>query len=345
MEKYGKVSGSLFRTILRNLGKKKASIVIPPGIGLDNGVLSVDGKRVLIHTTDPISLIPLVGAEKSAWLSLHHLASDFTTSGIMPQYAIMNYNLPPFLADDQIERFVRSISQECKRLGIAIVGGHTGRYPGCDLTIIGSATLFGFADKDAYLTPKNAKVDDAILLTKGAAIESTAIFASSFQNYVKEKLGKRLWRKAIDYIQLCSTVKEAILASKNGATSLHDATEGGVIGALYELSAACGRRLRVDLQRIHIPEETKQICSLFGIDPLRSLSGGSLLITCREDDADKLQEKLKQQGIKSFRIGKVSADKARGSVIDKDGRKLVAVTEDPYWSAYSEAIKSGWTKF
>lgn len=345
----GKVERSfLTEVILRHTGASSSARIVGPGLGLDNAVVALDDGKVMIVTADPLSMIPSLGMEESAWLTIHELASDLTTSAVRPQFAVLDYNLPPGLGMDDFERYVRRMGDECERLGIAIIGGHTGKYPGCDFTIVGGGVLMGISSKEGYLTPAMARDGDKVLMTKGAAIETTAVLARAFPVTVREKIGERLWRRASDYLHLCSTVDDAITAASvglksEGVTSMHDATEGGVLGGLYELALSCGLSIIVEAKKIQISEESASICVLFGLDPLVTLSEGSLIITCRPEKVEAIIRALGRRKIPCFAIGEVS--KGGSGLWLREGTRLRRVTppeHDPYWKAYSAAMKKKW---
>ena len=222
-------------------------------MGLDNAVLSVGGRRVMVVTADPLSIIPSIGMVDSAWLTVHELASDLTTSAVAPQFAVLDYNLPPSLTPSDFESYAVAVSDECRSLGISIIGGHTGRYPGSGFSIVGGGMMMAISDEEAYVTPRMIEEGDDIIMTKGAAIEATAVLALAFPETTERKVGSKVARRAASYLRRCSTVEDALAASSvgvrsGGVTAMHDATEGGVMGGLYELARTSGRTLRTSTQ-------------------------------------------------------------------------------------------------
>lgn len=347
-EELGKVERNfLEETVFKNLGATSELVLEKPGHGMDNAVIKVDGSRVLIVTSDPLSIIPKLGMDLSAWLTVHLLASDFTTSGVMPQFAVLSFSLPPEIKLEDFSHYFKALSNECKNLGISIVAGHTGKYPGCNFTIVGGGMLFGFAGKDSFVTPRMARVGDKVVITKGPAIATTGVLAKSFPKKVRETLGQKLYSKAVSYLQKCSTVRDAILCSSIGLreniSSMHDATEGGVLGGLYELSLACSKGILVEKEKIFVSKETRKVCEFFGLDPLVTLSEGTLIVTCKPSKVEILQESLAKQGIASYVIGDVLSTEP-GLWIDdgKEKNKYVPPSFDPYWEAYFKAVRLGW---
>jgi hydrogenase maturation factor len=188
-----------------------------------------------------------------------------------------------------------------------------------------------------------SQTSDVVLMTKGAAIEATATLANSFPSYLEDRIGPGPAAKARKYTSLCSTVRDALIASSvgiraAGVTSMHDATEGGVLGGLDEMAHASGHAFFVHKELIHVPEESRLTCLAFAIDPLVSLSEGTLLLTCKEERAAEVSRKLRRNGIPVFAIGTVAE---RGSglwSVGKGGKKTRLLPKrDPYWPAYARA--------
>ncbi len=342
----------LSRVLLRNTGAKSDSVIVGPGVGLDNAVLAVGGGRVMVVTADPLSIIPSMGMQRSAWLTVHELASDLTTSAVRPQFAVLDFNLPPSLKMSEFGRYAKAVSDECGRLAISIVGGHSGKYAGSDFSVVGGGVMMGLADEDGYLTPRMMQEGDAILMTKGSAIEATAVLSLAFPRRTEEALGSgRLAQRARGYLRLCSTVEDALAVSsvgirEEGVTSMHDATEGGVLGALYELARASGRELSVERERIYVSEESSAVCAAFGLDPLVTLSEGTLVITCRPERVEEGMRALSRKGIRGFGIGRVGTRRGEGrlSLSSAGGRarEFIPPKFDPYWRAYAKGVENGW---
>ena len=344
---YGKASRELLEGVVyRNLGVKRSEVVKGPGRGLDNAVIGLGGKRIMVLTVDPVSIIPPLGIQLSAWLSVHLIASDYATSGLKPEYATFGFNFPPELSDADREEYVRSVGEECRRLGITIAAGHTGSYPGAGFTVIGAGSMFGFGRRGGFVDPSMARPGDAILMTKQAGIEATASLTLSFPRYVEGKVGRLRASRAKKLIRSCSTVTDAFTAARiglgrGGITSMHDATEGGVLGGLEEMTYASGTAFDVDEGRINVSEEVGAVCGAFGLDPVDSLSEGTLLVTCNPDRLDDLKDEFAGSGIPIREIGSVRD--GAGLWVTKGGRgpKRIKPGADRYWAAYRDAIDAG----
>jgi hydrogenase expression/formation protein HypE len=340
----------LERIILPRLGSRNRikDLLVGPGTGLDNAVIRLGDGKVLVGKTDPITWIPELGPRDSAWLSIHQIASDFVTSGIVPEYAFFDFNLPPKVTDREFQEYWDSLDAEMRKLGITVAGGHTGRYEGSDFTVVGGATLIGVGDKKQYLAPSMAKVGDAIVVTKGAAIECTAILAKTFPKTVAQKLGRSVLEKAQKYFPLISVVKEALVATSKigkagGITSMHDIEEGGVLSAVCEVAIASNNGFSVSKSKIPLSEESREICKLFGIhDPLAAIGGGSLILTVSPEKAQKLVDVLVRGGVGALVVGEIERKRNGFKVVDDSGRKVKYPIADPYWRAFWRASRAGW---
>ena len=295
----------------------------------------------------------MLGPKESAWLSIHQIASDFVTSGVAPQYAFFDFNLPPRVRDQEFQEYWNSLHAEMKALGITVAGGHTGRYQGCDFTVIGGATLIGVGDEHEYLAPNMARVGDAIVVTKGAAIECTAILAKTFPKTISAKLGHSVLERAEKYLHQMSIVKEALVVMSKvgmaetrqggGVTSMHDVEEGGVLSAICEVATASNNGFSISKSKIPLSEESREICELFGIwDPYVAIGGGSLVLTVSLNKAEKLVNALASERVRASIVGMMEPKKNGFKIADDRQYKVRYTVIDPYWGAFWKASRAGW---
>lgn len=349
LSRIGKFSQELMEKIVyQRLGKKRPEVVVGPNHGLDNAVVRVGSNQVLIVTSDPLSFIPELGSRDSAWLSVHLLSSDLSTCGFPPQFIIVNFSLPPHMKDEEFEEYWDAFHRECDKLGIAILGGHTGRFVGSDYTIIGGGVMMTLAPEDRYLASNMARAGDSVIMTKGVAIATTGILARTFPKTIERAYGSSFLKRAQSYFYQFSVVKDALTAAsvglrEEGVTAMHDVTEGGLLGAIYELTQASKTGIEIDLPNIIVADEAKRICELFSLDPYMTLSEGTLIITAKEEKAQEVVQALESGEIKARIIGKVM-DRKRGrwTRINGDRERLGKPSADPYWKAYWKARQERW---
>jgi hydrogenase maturation factor len=337
----GKVTPEMFeRVILRRLGAGDRDVLVGPQHGVDVGVVRVAPGVAMAVSSDPVFIVPQYGWDRAAWFAVHILASDTSVSGLPLRWMAVDLNLPPETTDDDLTAIWEAFSRTCDDLGLAVVTGHTARYDGCNWPMVGGAVCAALGPEDGYVTPTMANVGDSILVTKGAAIEATALFAATFPDRLKEGVGEEVWRAADALFEKMTVVPEARVAAEyglrdRGVTSMHDATEGGVLAGLTEVAAASGVGMRVELDAVPVRPEVRAVCDHVGIDPYSSISEGTLIATVRSQHADGFLAALTKEGIDAAVVGEVT-EPEKGTVMVAEGedRPLEHPGLDPFWGAF-----------
>jgi hydrogenase maturation factor len=350
-ELLGKLAPAAFRQLVApHLGAERPEVLVGPAPGFDAGVVRLGAGRVMAVTTDPLSLIPAFGGADSARLSCHLLASDLWTSGIPPAYAAVTFNLPPRTTDDEFADYWRAMSGEWQALGVAVVAGHTGRCAGCDGTVIGGCTLIGVGDEGRTVGPAFVEPGDRVIVTKDCAVEATAVAARLFPERLTERIGAEAVERLRANLERVSVVADcraalAVGVRDRGVSALHDATEGGVLGALIELAQSTGHDLRIERARIPLSPEAEASCELFGIDPFWTLSEGTLIVAARPAHAAAVVRALEEAGVNGADVGEVMAGNGALWLTEIDGSvaTLHEPRPDPYWEAYDRAVREGWS--
>jgi len=282
-------------------------------------------------------------------MSLYEVASDVATSGQPPRFVMLDLNLPPDMSDQVLLRYWRAINKTCLQLGVSILGGHTGRFEGCDYSIIGGATMWTTCRKDEFLTSSMASDGDDLIFTRNAAHGATSVLTRAFPKTVRKHLGSSLFEKAWKYLQEANTVNDSLSAVKvgiheRGVTAIHDVTEGGSLAGIVEMAEASDLGGVIDLESIPVSEETLEICKLFKLDPLTSMGEGSLLIASRPNRTRRVVETLQSIGTKATVIGQLSSSSRTLFGVSRKGRiRIRYPRHDPYWNAYWRALRKGWS--
>ncbi|MDD1728378.1 MAG: AIR synthase family protein [Methanospirillum sp.] len=341
-QKIGKIDTGIFNSFLQHrLGASDTSVIVPPRTGIDAGVISLGNGEVLIVAEDPIFAIPGQPLEMFGWYTVHIGASDVAVMGVAPRYMTYSLLLPPDTPDEDLKTIVNSIHTAASELGIAIVGGHTGYYPGFAAPTIGGVTVFAIAKEDSYVTPAGAKPGNVVILTKGPAIETAGILSVLREKDLLVNHEPGLVKRAQALCSQMSVVRDALTAmSAGGVTGMHDATEGGVIGGLFEIADASGVGMDIDESRFVYPPEVRMVCEHFGIDPIRSIAEGSLLITAQEEYSDAILTSLAAHDIVGSVIGTVTSNPVRRMIRRLDGSiiPLEVPAQDPFWPVFFESV-------
>lgn len=332
--KTGKIPSDVLRRLVFNrLGVPTDRVLSGPGVGEDAAVIDM-GDRVLVAKGDPIT-----GAEGNiGWLSVHINANDIASTGARPLWFVCIALLPEGADESMLKGIMDDIHEACLEVGASLVGGHTETTPGLDRPIL-AGFMMGEAQRDRYVTTGGARPGDIIILTKGAGIEGTAVIASDLRDHLKGKVDDQVVERGAAMVRWISVVPEAMKAVEAGSpNSLHDPTEGGLINGLWEMAEAAGVGLKVDRASIPIPDETRQICGALGVDPLRLLGSGALLITAQPGEAEKIMEALTKEGIKASVIGEVTPLSEGRLLVDEKGshESIEAVDQDEIYRILDE---------
>ncbi len=341
--KIGKINFDTFTEfLLKRLGKEDDSVLVPPLTGVDAGVIDIGNDKVLVIAEDPIFTIPKLPLEMFGWYTVHIGASDVAVMGVKPRYMTYTLLMPPATSDKDFKTIVDSINETAKDLDIAIVGGHTGYYPGFAAPTIGGITVFAVADKDSFVTPAGACPGDDILLTKGPAIETAAILSVLREKELLKDYPPSLVTKAKSLSKQMTVVKDALTAmDAGGVTAMHDATEGGVIGGLFEMANASRVGMEIEEALFIYPAEVRMVCEAFDIDPIAAIAEGSLLITVRPGHSPKVIQQLELAQIQSSVVGKVLENPQERTIRRRDGtfNPLSIPQQDPFWPAFFKGIE------
>ena len=341
----GKIDAEFFREVIfPRLGAERPEVVVGPQHGVDVGIVEL-GEWALAFTADPVFIVPEYGWRRSAWFALHILASDAACSGLAPAYLSIDLNLPPGTSEEALEEIWETIHSEAKRLGIAVVTGHTARYHGCSWPMVGGATLVALGPRDAWVGPKFARPGDRIVVTKGPGVEAAGIFAAALPRVIEREFGPEFAEEAQELFWQMSVVKDARVAvgvgvRDRGVSAMHDATECGLWGGIHELAEAAGLGAFVEVERVPVDPRVEKICSLFGIDPFVSISEGTLIITVRPHKARELVERLRAESIPAAEVGYLREEP--GLLVSEGGevRPVEHPRVDPFWQAFAEALRS-----
>ncbi len=312
----GKLDSKLLEDIVfKHIKYKRPEVLSRAGIGKDCAVVDF-GDDVCIMSTDPIT-----GAvEEIGRLAIHISCNDIASNGVEPLGIMLAVMLPPDITEAQIEKIMRQAGEEAASLGVEIIGGHTEITAAVNQPIIVS-TAIGRAKKGGYVTGDDIKIDDVIIMTKFAGMEGTGIVAFDCHEALSEFLSQTEIAEARALLGDLSVKTEGLIAGKLGASAMHDVTEGGVLGAIWEICQTSHVGAEIYLDKIPVAPVTHKICLRYNIDPYKLISSGCMIIIIRKEKEKLVLDQLKQAGILAVIIGKVT----KGQIVAMDSEKQIAL--------------------
>ena len=295
-------------TLQRLLSQNKIAdrrVVVGPGIGEDAAVIDTGGPRYLIAKTDPITFT----ADRIGWYAVHINANDIATKGALPLWYLATLLLPEESTTETLaHKIFHDTLEACHAIGVTLVGGHSEITGGLSRPII-VGQMLGEVEKDRLVRSDGAELGDKIILTKGIAIEGTAVIAREHENELVEVLDEKMLRRCQKFMYQpgISVLKDARVALASGAVhAMHDPTEGGLATALHELAWAAGVGLRIHAEIIPVFTETQALCNHFHLDPMGVIASGALLVVASAAQTDAILAGLKQAAIAATVIGEIT---------------------------------------
>jgi hydrogenase expression/formation protein HypE len=299
--KIGKLNNDQLQSIIMNsINYRRDDVVLRSGIGEDCAGVQF-GDDVCLLTTDPIT----GAASEVGRLAVHISCNDIASNGAAPIAILLTILAPESTTEADLKLIMTQAHEEASKLNVEIVGGHTEITNAVNRIVVSSTAIGKQPIKDLFSNTE-VKQGDYIIMTKSAGLEGTGIIA-----YEKDELTETFTdeeiREAKDMLDYLSVVKEGIIAGKVGVTSMHDITEGGLLGAAWEICEGANLGAVIKYESINIPTITQKICDHYEINPLRLISSGTMLMTVDPSKADELLEKLEAEGVPSNIIGAMTS--------------------------------------
>ncbi len=337
MPDLGKVDRDFFAEfIYPRLGASRPDVTLGPKHGVDFGLLDFDGTAAAV-ATDPLSILPSLGFERAGKFALDIVLADVAVSGLDPAHLAVSFTLPPEMTDEEFAAVWGAMHEEAADLGVSVVAGHTARYGECSYPWVGGATAIAVGDPDDVVRPDGARPGDAVLITRGPAVEATGLLTTLFPEGFD--LPAETVATAQERLDETDAVRDAVAAADAGrVTAMHDATEGGIYGALSEVAAGAGVRIDVAADEIPVRPGVREVCDALGIDMWACTTAGSLVVAVAPEDAAAVAAALESQGTAVGVAGEVS----EGEGVYVDGERVEHPETDPSWAAYEElAARTG----
>lgn len=319
----GKVSTNVLkRSVLRQIHTRREEVVNGAGIGVDCAVFSFPGDTVTCvqeaALTVSESLLPeqkkYFAEQRTMTQLIRKCVNNLAAKGAEPVAVLITLLLPDGLEESNLKELMSEAEKACGSLHIQIAGGQT-RITGTVAVPYGVVTGIGKMPAEVCQDLKPAAPGQDVVISKWIGLEGTAFLAKQYRKKLLERYPAWLVEEAAGFDRFLSVIPEAATAVKSGVCAMHDVSEGGIFGALWELAESAGVGLTIDMKKLPLRQETVEVCECCNINPYELLSGGCLLMT--SEDGSGLVSALKAEGIPAVMVGKVT-----------DGRDRILINED-----------------
>jgi hydrogenase maturation factor len=313
--KTGKLPNNVLEQIIfRKIKKIHNEVLIRPGIGIDCSAVEF-GEYACVLSCDPITGT----AKEIGRLAVHINCNDIASCGVEPLGLMVTILCPAGSGEEELEMVMEQLAEAARSVNVDILGGHTEVTSAVSRFVI-SCTAMGKCLKEKLVTARGAKAGDSLVITKHAGLEGASILAHEREKELTEALGPEVVEAAKAFMNDISVVKDGVTAARYGVNAMHDITEGGLLGAAWELCEASGTGAELYKDKIPVDMSTSKICEYYGIDPLKLISSGCMLISAA--DGDGLVEALAQEGISAAVIGRLNDTGVKRIISDEGCRNI-----------------------
>lgn len=310
--KVGKIPVNVLkRQVLKRTNPIREEVTLKAGIGGDFAAIKLKQNEQIVLSTNPVSVSDYKMVERGIIRAINNVVCSLAT----PIGVQINVFLPDRTLEDDLRNIMQEADKTCRKLDLEVIGGHTEVTTAVERILL-SITGVGKVDSDRMISCNNIKPNVDVVMTKAIALEGTSILATEKREELLKHLPEHILEAASSFIEEMSIVKEILIAGDD-AIAIHDISEGGIYGALWEMAEASQVGLDIDLRKISIRQETVEICEHLGINPYKLFSGGSALIAT--NDGEALVEKLKEADIEAALIGRTTDSNDR--ILNNDGVK------------------------
>lgn len=309
----GKISESVWkRSVLKPI--KKNGMGKAMGVGIDGARLQIPEGMELVAATDPIT----TAYENITSLAIHTVRNDIAVTGAAPVAVLVTLLLSEDILESDLQQMMKELCETCNSCDMEVIGGHSEVTDAVTRPVV-VMTGLGLIETERDLSVRNCREGQEIVMTKGIGIEGTAILSYDRENELLNRFSPSFVRQCQSFLGQISIAEEAMVAAEY-ASALHDVSEGGLFGALWELGEGSGLGLFVDQKKILVKQETIEVCELFDINPYTLISGGTLLAIT--DHGEELVRKLEERGIAAAVIGQMTKEHARMIINGEEHRYL-----------------------
>lgn len=314
--KVGKVPENILkRSVFKQIHTKRSEVVLGAGVGEDCAAVRLEEGEIFVVSTDPITGT----ATDIGHLAIHITMNDLASSGAAPIGVMLTILLPEHAQEADLKEIMRQIARVCAQVNVQIMGGHTEVTKAVNQPLINVCGI-GKAKEGKLVTTAGARPGDDILASKWIGLEGTSIIAKEKETELLARYPLELVRTAQGFDKYLSVLPEAAVAVQSGVSAMHDVTEGGIFGALWEMAESSGVGLEIDLKKIPIKQETVEVCEFFHINPYELISSGCMLMS--SPDGNMLVRELARAGIHAAVIGKAVAGNDRVLCNEEERRFL-----------------------
>lgn len=319
--KEGKISNIILeRSVLKVLGKQQNSLLRErPAAGRDNCC-------AVIKQAGGSGIVSAAGYGQNA---IYTAVNNVAVCGVKPSVLQCCVVMPAAAREIAFRRVMQKLHEDSIQLQVEIGGGHTQVSRHVAEPVI-TVTAIGACAADSRIAGKKVAPGEDVIVTKHIGIGGIQQIIDKRRSEIEARFNPDFVRRAYGNRCDLSVVSEALIGSRQSVSSMHDASQGGIFAALWDLAEAAHIGLEIDFRKIPVCQEVIEICEWYQINPYELDSTGCLLMTARR--GYDIVEILRSEGIPACVVGKATAGNDRILHNKEDIRYLDMPKTDPLYS-------------
>ncbi len=262
---------ALKRSVLKGLSEyNKRS---EAGIGADAGFCDNNGKSFMMSTA------ALLGEDAgNGELCVTRAVNSLAAAGGKALAASLSLVVPKDNGESFAKAIIGEVARACKKCGIELISGNT---------LIGDSAFASVAvtgERFYELRSPEKDCSRILIMTGYAGNAGAAMLAKKKFDALAERLTGEFINKAVAGFDETACFEKAFELAKacEGVISMHDISEGGVFGALWELLEREKAGCSVDLRSIPIRQTAIEVCEILDVSPYTLRGDGGLLAIVKD---------------------------------------------------------------
>lgn len=298
--KTGKVPVNILkRSIINEIKQKNKEVFKGAGVGADYALLRLKALEDIVVTTN----IYEASNSLSAALAVYKAGNNMACSGAVLIAVTVSMTLPVEFQESELKAYMKAMDDAAEKLQVEIAGGDTQISENVQVPIL-TVTGIGRVSAENSMEERKVCAGQELVVSKWIGMEGALLIVNAKEEELQNRYPYAMLDRVMAMEHEMTVLLEAATAVKSEVSAMHDLSEGGILGGLWEFAGKHGVGLEIDIKKIPVKQEVIEICEYFELNPYALRSGGSLLMAV--NNGSNLVWELNKLGIEASVIGRIT---------------------------------------
>lgn len=298
--KTGKVPVNILkRSIINEIKQKNKEVFKGAGVGADYALLRLKALEDIVVTTN----IYEASNSLSAALAVYKAGNNMACSGAVLIAVTVSMTLPVEFQESELKAYMKAMDDAAEKLQVEIAGGDTRISENVQVPIL-TVTGIGRVSAENSMEERKVCAGQELVVSKWIGMEGALLIVNAKEEELQNRYPYAMLDRVMAMEHEMTVLLEAATAVKSEVSAMHDLSEGGILGGLWEFAGKHGVGLEIDIKKIPVKQEVIEICEYFELNPYALRSGGSLLMAV--NNGSNLVWELNKLGIEASVIGRIT---------------------------------------